>query len=740
VPRSAGDKAFNTFTNGIITEASPLTFPENASLDEANFVLNRDGTRQRRLGMDFEENFAFNTNFSSSSLLTDAMQVIHWYNAGDDGSNNFAVVQVASRLFFYNIEADSVSANKKAFEVNLDDFAKPANVAPDAAIVQGASGRGLLIIVGEQIEPFYVEYNASTDTITTAQITIEVRDFLGVDDGIPVDARPSSLSKEHKYNLLNQGWTNGNISSAFSAFSSAFPSNADVISLARKDDNTLDFSLSTDTTLVGNTAAPKGHFVVNAFSRSKEGMSTTVDSGRPTTTVFFAGRVWYAGVNSSIISGSEDNHVFNDTLFFSSTLLDKNKIGDCYQEADPTNENISDLIDSDGGTINIPEMGTVLKLISLKDSLVIFADNGVWQLAGDNGAVFTATVFSINQITSTGAVAADSIVKLEDKIVYWSDEGIFAIQQDLESGLIVAANIIKNNIQTLYLEVTPAAKLTARGSYDNAERKVKFLYTDDEDADGVQNRFKYNKELTLDLDLEAWTVNTIGELATLSPFVAGYIDTPFDITSTVPVTVVVGGNTVLASGDEVFVNFNSVEKREVTTTKYLTVVPTSSTHSSLTFSSFNNTSFLDWESQDSVGVDKEAFLSTGHFLAGDIAREKQVTYLMMHFLKTETGFIEDDAGEVVLAGESSALVQVRWDWNNSSAGGRFSKEFQAYRFRRRYIPTGSGDLFDTGEEVIYSKSKIRGKGKALSLNIRTEAGKDMHLLGWHLAITGTTQL
>ena len=47
----------NTFVKGLITEATPLTFPANASLDEDNFVLNRQGSRQRRFGMNFEEDF-----------------------------------------------------------------------------------------------------------------------------------------------------------------------------------------------------------------------------------------------------------------------------------------------------------------------------------------------------------------------------------------------------------------------------------------------------------------------------------------------------------------------------------------------------------------------------------------------------------------------------------------------------------------------------------------------------------
>ena len=46
---AAGTKEYNTFVKGIITEASALTYLENSSIDEDNFVLNRDGSRQRRV-------------------------------------------------------------------------------------------------------------------------------------------------------------------------------------------------------------------------------------------------------------------------------------------------------------------------------------------------------------------------------------------------------------------------------------------------------------------------------------------------------------------------------------------------------------------------------------------------------------------------------------------------------------------------------------------------------------------
>ena len=47
MPRQTVPAEVNTFVKGLITEASPLTFPDNASLDELNFILNKDGSRRR---------------------------------------------------------------------------------------------------------------------------------------------------------------------------------------------------------------------------------------------------------------------------------------------------------------------------------------------------------------------------------------------------------------------------------------------------------------------------------------------------------------------------------------------------------------------------------------------------------------------------------------------------------------------------------------------------------------------
>lgn len=48
--RQKFEKTFNTFTKGLMTEASELNFPEDFSLYEKNFVLKTDGGGIEGLG------------------------------------------------------------------------------------------------------------------------------------------------------------------------------------------------------------------------------------------------------------------------------------------------------------------------------------------------------------------------------------------------------------------------------------------------------------------------------------------------------------------------------------------------------------------------------------------------------------------------------------------------------------------------------------------------------------------
>jgi len=730
-------KEYRTFVRGIITEASPLTFPENASIDEENFILNRDGSRQRRLGMDYEENFTLSSNITNATFEDLAVHTAEWRNVDNNPLTNFSVVQIGTIIYFYDLSSVPLSDGLKSFTIDLNTYKTLYASNIGSRQISTTVGKGILYIVSQDTVPLYVEYDSAGDTISITEIEVKIRDFLGVDDGLDVDERPATLSTEHNYNLLNQGWTATHISS-FVAATATYPSNADIWTLGKDSSDNFSSSLL-QKQYFGNTPAPKGHFVLDAFTRDRDavsgltGITTELEQGRPDATAFYAGRLFYAGVASTTNAGP----TANGNIYFSQSLTSELKSGYCYQDADPTAEEISDLIDTDGGVITIPEVGRILKLVSLRDSLVVFADNGVWQILGDTGAGFIATSYQVQKISTVGTINADSIVAVESIILYWATSGIYIVQPDPNSGLLSSSNTTEVTIQTLYLDIPSVSKVYSRGVYDVAAKRITWLYNDDDDYDGATYRFNYNKELVFDTVLQAFYKNTISELATLSPYVAGVVTTPNLVTADIAYNVIDGGSQVQVGGVDVQVSLPSSTRGSVST-KYLIVEPQDATNSKVTWGQYNNTNFLEWEMADGVGIDFSSFLRTGHEIFQDTMRRKYVPYLVTHFSRTETGFVDNGTGGLDAENPSGCQMQAKWGWSDSANSGKWSNSQQLYRLNRLYIPTSSSDLFDYGYEVVTTKSKLRGNGKAVSLHFTSESGKDMHLLGWGVSGMGSS--
>jgi hypothetical protein len=109
----------------------------------------------------------------------------------------------------------------------------------------------------------------------------------------------------------------------------------------------------------------------------------------------------------------------------------------------------------------------------------------------------------------------------------------------------------------------------------------------------------------------------------------------------------------------------------------------------------------------------------------------------MHFKRTETGFT-NSGGSLVPVGASSCLVQAQWDFANSANSGKWGTPFQTYRLTRAYMPVDVNDTFDYGHAVITTKNRVRGSGRAFSMKLYTEAGKDCHIYGWAMLAEGST--
>lgn len=151
----------------------------------------------------------------------------------------------------------------------------------------------------------------------------------------------------------------------------------------------------------------------------------------------------------------------------------------------------------------------------------------------------------------------------------------------------------------------------------------------------------------------------------------------------------------------------------------------------MTFSYYRDTQFRDWPQLSPV--DAEAFIVTGEQIAGDSSVAKQIPYLTLHFTKTEVGV--DSLGQPL--NQSGCLVRSQWDWANSSNSHKYSPFFQGYRYRKPlFSENASVDPYDSGFKVVTSKNKLRGRGKAFSMYLKSEPLKDCILLGWSLALNG----
>jgi hypothetical protein len=101
-----------------------------------------------------------------------------------------------------------ITSAKKSFTLDLTTFVAPFATTSQIATApcQMASGKGWLFVANPFIDPVLVTYVSPDDVITSLRIIIQIRDFDGVSDGLGNEDQPTTLTKEHLYNLRNQGW------------------------------------------------------------------------------------------------------------------------------------------------------------------------------------------------------------------------------------------------------------------------------------------------------------------------------------------------------------------------------------------------------------------------------------------------------------------------------------------------------------------------------------------------------
>ena len=790
-PQQYSQKTVNTFIKGLYTEASVMTYPENTSSDELNFDLLIDGSRRRRRGIAYED------NYQNSTFAVAAGDLVHnetWTNVSGIGGTEFLVVQHNNMVYFYDKSLDTVSAGQKSFSIDLNNYSANNSYSVSSTYINTASVTGYLIIVSPAIDPIHVEYIPNDDNITVSKIKIQVRDleYLGMSSNITFISRtsnlvtvtvntphyynagdtveidssifqfngtftlagaptsttmtytlaganfsstaatglaiknvapetpPTAITNNYLYDLFNQGWYSDNNGRSGNAFDYWDNTRADFPPRNKSwwagkntsNDQDIDQYLKIE---YGNTLAPNGHFILDFFNQNRSSASsinnltTIVETARFNSVAPYAGRVWYAGLDSSKNGGK---------IFYSKTLESEKDFGICYQKEDPTSEDTPGLVDSDGGYIIIPEASSIQALFTTGSILYVLAANGVWVVGGVD-QVFKATEYYVSKISSFGISSKRTLINVADSPVYWDTSGIYTVSIKESTPFVTS---MSDNIRSFYDAISSDNKKDATAVFDRLGKRIIWMYSSETET--VPN--KKTKILIYDLNLQAFFPWEISNATGTSPYLYNGFYLSGLGSSEVAYNILVGADQVIDASSNTVVETISSTSTVNSDTKFF--VRTADGY--LTVANFTDRSFLDWGS-----ANYSSYAETAYDFSGSAMLKKNVPYIVSYMRRTEENFIPAGAGYVADY-PSGCILTVKWDLSIDSS--RWSNPSQLYRMVN-YPTVDINDLtFSYPYDTIVARTKIRGKGRVLRMRFESETGKDLNLIGWETVDASNT--
>lgn len=680
---------------GLITEATPLTYPENATKDELNVALDHKGSRSKRKGIQVEDGGSW---FGSSSATV--YSTFLWESAGGIKGRSYLVVQMDSVLHFFDPRLRPMSQTPKHTMSVASYFTSGTGIPK----LEFTSCKGILVCVGENVNSFTV--SDSGTSLRSERLAFRIRDFEWMTKPKTSLVHLSPVDTiQRRYDSYNTGWNSHNMSIFRGNFGGNFPPLNKYMWTSVNNDGDPFFSQATWNRIEGgSTLISNGRFILNLYDMDRDGVSgvggvnayaASVGLGpertRFTTVANYAGRVFFSGMSSSRSSGR---------VYFSQVVESSEEIGEFYSKNDPTAEYLSDLLDTDGGYVDIQEAEGIQKLHVFGTHLLVFASNGVWAISGVDD-VFRATNYTVNCLGKVDTSSVSSFVSAEGRPYWWSDSAIMTVTIS-EFKNLELVSVSDSSVKTFFQDIPRSTRDKAVGAFDAKNRQVFWLY-----GDGNRDI------LILDETHGAfipWRISPgLREESLITAFFNRYLPEEDIPDSVVDETY---DNVVTSSGDLVLSN-TTVKLDDINTFVFLVA----DNRESLAFAYFSTDSLLDW------GVsDYECYIETGYSFLGDLSSAKSTPYLTVLLKQTETGWTTGFTPR----GQSSLLASVFWDGSLTPA----YPPQQVYRTHRFEYPTSAFSPFNSGYDLVQTKIIPRGRGKNMRIRFEAESGKDFQLLGF----------
>lgn len=411
-------------------------------------------------------------------------------------------------------------------------------------------------------------------------------------------------------------------------------------------------------------------------------------------------------------------YLVDDTILFSQTLEDiGSNFEKCYQSADPTSENISDIVVTDGGRIQINNMGRGQALKTFNRGVLVFGNNAVYGIISPRDKLFTATEYDVVELSRAGIIGDRSAVSTDSTVFYWSSLGIFKISINPNTGdSLIAESISHTTIQEWYDRIPEQAKETCVGEYDFVNNRIYWYYSQTEDEETYVKGF--NRCLVYDL--------TYGSFMPFKIEGDKFITDVFSSTKAYEINptmyVRVDGERVVADSSPVIAAEEDEDFKRWTAIQHIITDEEGNT----SFGDYNSREFKDFDthSYDSYMVSRPimfAGFSTFGNAVQDTANDKQVPILQTLFKRTEQSKLADGKNYIAASG---ANICVRWGWSLTDRSNRWDMVQNGYRPQKDFLH----------DEYVESRIHVRGRGKAFQVEIRNDDNKDFRLAGMNILV------
>jgi len=775
--RAAQQKVYADFRQGFVTVANPLAYPEGSLKDIVNFNINDNGTLSKRSGLRQESSKYRTDSNVADAMYSKGLKVFLWRNAGRTAGKDFLVVFKNKKVMLFKANSDGVDMSSPYREKSVIDITTNMGLAyesiQDADVTEGS---GFLFFTHPKSRPVMISLGEN-DEIELADLNIRVRDlklWRGYTDE-ETGFGENTLYPQHEYNLRNGGWPRLTTVSIKPDADDGIKRDQDPIGTTylaigkypkisipfyagragggnRVEEQNAFSAWQIENDYFGNSVIPRGKHIVNAETMVRTGYGATpllIDgeeyttlsktyrwTGYPSTVAFYAGRVWYAGAQGYEETGDpavykKDNINVGSTLYFSQQLADEPaKAALCYQENDPTIEDINQLLATDGGTISIESLGKPYKLVVFGSYLIILSDQGVWAISGTEQDSFTATGYSVNKISNIRAVSRDAVLEAKSTVYFLSEDAIYSLGLDQVSGLPTVQDVSSSKIKDYYQKIPFKNKQRSKLSYDEGSRILYFFFEGAEEEDELSSLgFPVYKEvLVLNEDLGSYYKYALPNFDELSfaTRLVGAVYYPRSLSQTVSEAITLDGVEVTLDGEPVTLDeeFFFADASSV-----LFVYHSFNEGADRQYNEVFTASFTDSSSFEDLGKPYSSYIEFGFDTAGDIMRDSlKAPVIISHMQRTEDGFEINPEDlykqELILKNMSSCWLSYGWDWATN-----YGRPQQLYRFKRHYTPSGTDDTFEYGVDVITTRNRIRGKGHSLGVRLDSEEGKDCKILG-----------